>query len=166
MGRAWRRWAVVCGLGMAVLWGSAAVRARRTAAATDWLTGAGDRAAFRRALERKRPVRGLVLAKLWGMEQVNQIRGYRAGDEIIARAAESLRLVCGDGSDLYRIGGCTFVAVLPGGNGPAPDRAAARSARIYGAGQAGERLMVSWAAGPGTVQRLFRQADIRLRQAR
>lgn len=165
MDRAWRKRAVVCGFGMAALWGIIAAASHHTAVATDWLTGAGNRAAFRRALERKRPAGGLVLAKLWGMERVNQTMGYRAGDETIAHAAESLRLVCGAGSVLYRIGGRTFVVVLPKGNGPAPDQAAARSVQAYGAGQAGERLMVSWAEGPGTVQRLFRQADTRLRQA-
>ena len=165
MDGAWRKRAVVCGLGMAALWGICAITSRHTTVATDWLTGAGNRAAFRRALERKRPAGGLVLAKLWGMERLNQVMGYRAGDEALTHAAESLRLVCGAGSNLYRIGGRTFVVVLSGGNSPAPNQAAARSAQAYGAGQAGERLMVSWAEGPGTVQRLFRQADTRLRQA-
>lgn len=165
MDRAWRKWAVACGLGTAALWGLMAAASRRTMAAADWLTGAENRAAFRHALGRKRPAGGLVLAKLWGMEQVNQTRGYRVGDETIARAAESLRLACGAGSVLYRIGGCTFAAVMPRGDGPAPDQAAARSVQVYGSGRAGERLMVSWAAGPGSVRRLFRQADTRLRQA-
>lgn len=155
--------AIVCGLGMAGACIAIMAACRRSAGGTDWLTGAGDRAAFRNILRKSAPG-GIVLARLRGLGHINRTQGYRAGDEAISRAAKALRMGSGTGGALYRIGGRTFVLVLPRRSWGTPELAAARSVRAYGPGNAGERLDVGWAAGPGTVSELLSRAQVRLVQ--
>ena len=149
------------GLAAAALLGALALGRVRAEENTDWLTGAKNGAAFRRFLRRRWYAGGLVLARLQGLDELNRTLGYRAGDEALVRAAQTLR-ACGPGGRLYRIGGCTFALVLPAGKKGGPERAACQSTRAYGAGEAGDRLAVSWAAGPGRAAELLRQARDRL----
>ena len=155
--------AIACGLGMAGVCIALLAACRRSAGGTDWLSGAGDRAAFR-SMRKRRVPGGVVLARLRGVAHINRTQGYRAGDEAISRAAEALRMGGGTCGALYRIGGCTFVLVLPRRSCGTPELAAARSVRAYGLGNAGVRLDVGWAAGPGTVSELLSRARARLVQ--
>lgn len=154
-----KRRAFICGLGMAGAWIALMAICRRSAERTDWLTGAGDRDAFRQRMKRKRRIGALVLARLRNLGAVNRTLGYRAGDEAISRAAEVLRGCWRRSGDLYRIGGRTFVLVLPRQEESSLERMAGQSTRLYGTGAAGDTLAVTWAVGPDTVQALLRQAE-------
>lgn len=154
-----KRRAFICGLGMAGVWIALMAICRRSAERTDWLTGAGDRDAFRQRLKRNRRAGALVLARLRNLGAVNRTLGYRAGDEAISRAAEVLRGCWGRSGDLYRIGGRTFVLVLPRQEAASLEHMAGRSTQLYGTGAAGETLVLSWAVGPDNVQALLRQAE-------
>ena len=159
MDRDWaKRRAFICGLGMAGAWIALMAICRRSAERTDWLTGAGDRDAFRQRLKGRRYTGALVLARLRNLGAVNRTQGYRAGDEAISRAAEVLRRCWGRSGDLYRIGGRTFVLVLPRQETSALEHMAGQSARLYGTGAAGDTLVLTWAVGPDTLQALLGQA--------
>lgn len=153
-----KRRAFICGLGMAGAWIALMAICRRSAEGTDWLTGAGDQDAFRQRLKRNRRAGALVLARLRNLGAVNRTLGYRAGDEALSRAAEVLRGCWGRSGDLYRIGGRTFVLVLPRQEASALEHIAGRSERLYGTGAAGDTLVVTWAVGPDTLQALLGQA--------
>jgi diguanylate cyclase (GGDEF)-like protein len=55
----------------------------------------------------------VLMADIDGLKQVNDAFGHAAGDELIVRAADSLRKACRKEDVLCRIGGDEFVVLLP-----------------------------------------------------
>ena len=85
----------------------------------DSLTGVGNHRAFHEELRRQVEVArrrersvSLVLLDLDGFKQVNDSRGHRAGDEVLARVGAILA-DGRTGDRPYRIGGDEFAVVLP-----------------------------------------------------
>jgi len=89
-------------------------RAER-AAATDPLTGLGNRRALRQAWTRAGGRAGLVFIDLVGFKAVNEAHGHAAGDRLLAAVAGRLAAACPRGSLLVRFGGDEFVALDPCG---------------------------------------------------
>lgn len=90
-------------------------------ATTDALTGLHNRryglAELEKALQRSRRTGqtfSLVLFDLDGFKQVNDTRGHTAGDEVLKRAAGSLRRICREGDVLSRYGGDEFLLLAFG----------------------------------------------------
>jgi diguanylate cyclase (GGDEF)-like protein len=122
---------VAFGLGLlvlAVMWGVGLEGRRREAelkllegqAKTDSLTGAGNRRAFREALDR--PLLGdydplsrvsVALIDVVGLKHVNDTCGHNVGDERLKLVADCLRRLT-PGEQLFRIGGDDFAVVLAG----------------------------------------------------
>lgn len=98
----------------------AKVDALESAAFMDPLTGAGNRRALTRDIDRElarsfrhsRPV-CIVAIDVDGLKGINDTQGHAAGDEALRRLAlaltESLRV----GDSVYRVGGDEFVVLLP-----------------------------------------------------
>ncbi|MBM7516845.1 GGDEF domain-containing protein [Nocardioides nitrophenolicus] len=145
-------------------------RAARLAAAladTDALTGLMNRRGWDRLVEDAQervgafgdPVAVAVL-DLDGLKQVNDAEGHEAGDDLLRRAAEGLRLVAGDGDRLARYGGDEF-AILSN-NVPVADLPDHFARFVTSLREHGVEASLGHAfAGPGerTVREAFRQAD-------
>ncbi len=85
----------------------------------DGLTQVNNRNAMNQRVERllngedKRPVQmGVVYADLNGLKTVNDDKGHEAGDKLLVRAANLLKIVFDD-FEIYRVGGDEFVVFLP-----------------------------------------------------
>ncbi len=95
-------------------------------ATTDVLTGLRNRRWFSETVEQwcaapnPRPF-WLLYLDLDGFKGVNDTRGHRWGDMLLAQVARRFEEACGEGCELARLGGDEFVAALPGS-----DRAATR----------------------------------------
>lgn len=89
-------------------------RHMREQAATDALTGIGNRRALYERLEGElaagRSV-GLVLLDLDGFKPVNDAHGHAAGDRLLIAVAERLRTIAPDVATAYRLGGDEFAVV-------------------------------------------------------
>jgi diguanylate cyclase (GGDEF)-like protein len=90
-----------------------------TTAATDTLTGLGNRLALdaglrlaRSRIERQRESYGLLILDLDRFKAINDERGHLAGDEVLRTASEALRGVLRAGDSAYRYGGEEFVALI------------------------------------------------------
>jgi diguanylate cyclase (GGDEF)-like protein len=90
-----------------------------TTAATDMLTGLGNRLALdaglrlaRSRIERQRDSYGLLILDLDRFKAINDERGHLAGDEVLRTASEALRGVLRAGDSAYRYGGEEFVALI------------------------------------------------------
>jgi diguanylate cyclase (GGDEF)-like protein len=90
-----------------------------TTAATDGLTGLGNRLALdaglrlvRSRIERQRESYGLLILDLDRFKAINDERGHLAGDEVLRTASEALRRVLRAGDSAYRYGGEEFVALI------------------------------------------------------
>ena len=90
-----------------------------TTAATDMLTGLGNRLALdaglrlaRSRIERQRESYGLLILDLDRFKAINDERGHLAGDEVLRAASEALRGVLRAGDSAYRYGGEEFVALI------------------------------------------------------
>jgi diguanylate cyclase (GGDEF)-like protein len=90
-----------------------------TTAATDMLTGLGNRLALdaglrlaRSRIERQRESFGLLILDLDRFKAINDERGHLAGDEVLRTASEALRGVLRAGDSAYRYGGEEFVALI------------------------------------------------------
>jgi diguanylate cyclase (GGDEF)-like protein len=90
-------------------------RARREAA-TDPLTGLGNRRALARAWHRCRTPPRLLFIDLVGFKAVNDTHGHAAGDRLLVAVARRLGSACGRGVTLVRFGGDEFVAIDPAGS--------------------------------------------------
>ena len=64
-------------------------------------------------LESKKTPIGLVFLDINGLKKVNDNEGHLAGDQLIKRAAQTLKDVF-KGSDIFRVGGDEFVVILMG----------------------------------------------------
>lgn len=64
-------------------------------------------------LESKETPIGLVFLDINGLKKVNDNEGHLAGDNLIKRAAETLKHVF-EGNDIFRVGGDEFVVILAG----------------------------------------------------
>jgi len=80
-------------------------------ARTDWLTGAGNRRAFERALQGLSPGWGLVVVDVDGLKAINDTQGHHAGDRHLGEIARLLQAVLLQGG-LYRIGGDEFALLF------------------------------------------------------
>ena len=90
-----------------------------TTAATDMLTGLGNRLALDAALrlarsriERQHESYGLLILDLDRFKAINDERGHLAGDEVLRAASEALRGVLRAGDSAFRYGGEEFVALI------------------------------------------------------
>ncbi|KDB05898.1 diguanylate cyclase, partial [Burkholderia sp. lig30] len=87
-------------------------------AATDPLTGVGNRASFERAIERVLAIQSvksgntaLFLIDLDGFKQVNDAYGHAVGDELLQLFAKKLRANLRQGDTVARLGGDEFVVL-------------------------------------------------------
>ncbi len=94
--------------------------AAESAALSDPLTGLGNRRAFDRAVEREeaRCARfghraGVMILDLDGLKTVNDSSGHEAGDEMLQRAAATIRDTLRSADQAFRIGGDEFALLLP-----------------------------------------------------
>lgn len=94
--------------------------AAESAALSDPLTSLGNRRAFDRAVEREeaRCARfghraGVMILDLDGLKSVNDSRGHDAGDDLLRRAAETIRVTLRGADQAFRIGGDEFALLLP-----------------------------------------------------
>ncbi len=117
-----------------------------TEAATDALTGLGNRRALLRDLERvvndRHPERPAVLAlfDLDGFKSYNDSFGHPAGDALLARLGANLAVAVGDAGSAYRMGGDEFCVLATGAEG---EDFGALIARASGALRAsGERFSI------------------------
>ena len=90
-----------------------------TTAATDMLTGLGNRLALdaglrlaRSRIERQGESYGLLILDLDRFKAVNDERGHLAGDDVLRAASDALRGVLRAGDTAYRYGGEEFVALI------------------------------------------------------
>ena len=90
-----------------------------TTAATDMLTGLGNRLALdaglrlaRSRIERQRESYGLVILDLDRFKAINDERGHLAGDDVLRVTSEALRRALRAGDTAYRYGGEEFVALI------------------------------------------------------
>ena len=94
-----------------------------TEAATDALTGLGNRRALLRDLERvvndRHPERPSVLAlfDLDGFKSYNDSFGHPAGDALLARLGANFAVAVGDAGSAYRMGGDEFCVLATGAEG-------------------------------------------------
>ncbi len=90
-----------------------------TTAATDMLTGLGNRLALdaglrlaRSRIERQGESYGLLILDLDRFKAINDERGHLAGDDVLRAASDALRGVLRAGDTAYRYGGEEFVALI------------------------------------------------------
>ena len=90
-----------------------------TTAATDMLTGLGNRLALdaglrlaRTRIQRQQDHYGLLILDLDHFKAINDERGHLAGDEVLRATSEALRGVLRAGDSAYRYGGEEFVALI------------------------------------------------------
>ncbi len=81
-------------------------------ARTDWLTGAGNRRAFERALEGLSPGWGLIVVDVDGLKAINDTQGHHVGDRHLREIARRLQAALVRGQ-LYRVGGDEFALLFP-----------------------------------------------------
>lgn len=96
------------------------LRAQRLAqrmAATDPLTGIGNRAAFETATAAMRPASpfGLVSVDLDRFKAVNDTFGHLIGDKVLCEVARRL-IVAADGHPVFRMGGDEFMILITDGD--------------------------------------------------
>ena len=122
--------------------------------------------------ERGRPF-SVVALDVDGLKQVNDGRGHEAGDRVLKRVAETLRLQL-RGADLaIRLGGDEFLALLPGTRHVQAQAVAARLRRAvetHDWSDVGDEISIScgaaeWQTGQGGAD-VAKAADVRLYEAK
>ncbi len=93
-------------------------------AATDPLTGLGNRSALRRRLDAATGDVTLVAIDLDGFKPVNDVHGHATGDQVLQVVAERLRSVVREDDLVVRFGGDEFAVVL------APDASEEAAGRL------------------------------------
>jgi diguanylate cyclase (GGDEF)-like protein len=93
---------------------TAALADATTAAATDVLTGLGNRRALDHAVEATPPhgERGILMIDIDHFKHVNDTYGHGVGDRVLAHVAETLQLELRGEDQGFRTGGEEFVAIL------------------------------------------------------
>lgn len=114
----------VLNIGLLAMPGERDAAALRTAALTDPLTGAGNRAALA-DLERNGIAAGtgVILLDVDRFKQINDAQGHAAGDALLVALARLAAAALPAGARLFRLGGDEFIAVLPPGGGAVRDSA-------------------------------------------
>lgn len=94
--------------------------AAESAALSDPMTGLGNRRAFERAVDQEEArcarfghLAAIMVLDLDGLKDVNDSWGHAAGDDLLRRAGESIRLTLRSADQAFRIGGDEFALVLP-----------------------------------------------------
>ena len=94
--------------------------AAESAALSDELTGLGNRRAFERAVEKEEArcarfghLAGVMILDLDELKAVNDTRGHEAGDQLLRRAASTVRATLRGADQAFRIGGDEFALLLP-----------------------------------------------------
>jgi diguanylate cyclase (GGDEF)-like protein len=158
------------------------IRAVEAVALTDTLTGLPNRRAL---FEHFRVIEAggglfepttLLILDLSGLKWVNDVLGYRVGDQMVIRSAAVFADMLGEGVFLARLGGDAFVALLPGSlaeealqalHGEISARMKARVLVDQSGAQIGVNIgAVSSAVSPGPCEALLRLADIALSVAK
>jgi diguanylate cyclase (GGDEF)-like protein len=112
------------------------------AAYHDPLTGLPNRAELWRQFASASDDRyAVLLVDLDGFKAVNDTYGHLAGDELLCRVAERLRLVCGPEATVARLGGDEFAVLLPHADG-------ARAAEVADGVRDAFRWEVALSTGP------------------
>ncbi len=142
-------------------------------AATDRLTGLGNRHTFDELVEREferarranEPL-SLVLGDLDGFKAVNDRYGHRAGDEVLRRVAAVLGENCRRAEPPLRLGGDEFAFVLVATDAAVAHHFAERVREAIRAEFAGDALPITFSLGLASYPRhspgladLFRAAD-------
>ncbi|GAA0502650.1 GGDEF domain-containing protein [Deinococcus depolymerans] len=85
-------------------------------AATDSLTGLGNRRSFERALNTALHAGPclLVSTDLDGLKRLNDSEGHPRGDALLRRFAQALRAAFPPQASVFRLGGDEFMVILPG----------------------------------------------------
>lgn len=88
----------------------------QTEAATDPLTGLGNRRAFERALRESLQAGPclLISTDLDGLKRVNDTEGHPRGDALLRAFASALRATFQPGGLVFRLGGDEFMVIVPG----------------------------------------------------
>ena len=96
------------------------VDAAESAALSDPLTSLGNRRAFDLAIDREEArcarfghLAGVMVMDLDGLKRVNDTSGHVAGDELLRRAAATIRATLRGSDQAFRIGGDEFALLLP-----------------------------------------------------
>jgi diguanylate cyclase (GGDEF)-like protein len=81
----------------------------------DQLTGLGNRHGMNHHIASMKPEQsiGIVYCDVMGLKHLNDSKGHQAGDELLVRAANSLKRVFGEYS-LFRVGGDEFLVLCSG----------------------------------------------------
>ena len=118
---------------------------------TDPLTGTATRDVLERALRRlagpsvsadPRPVHAAcLLVDVVGLKAANAVEGFSRGDDLLRRAADSLRTIAPTARVIARLGGDELVALF---TGPRARDEADAACRLAG-GVASPRLRAAWA---------------------
>ena len=92
------------------------IRELRQQSEQDALTGLKNRMAFAAAAH-KIEVRGedstVLVCDIDGLKWINDSMGHQVGDEVIRQAASALVACCPKYTQIYRMGGDEFIALLP-----------------------------------------------------
>ena len=132
----------------------------------DQQTRLGNRYALQRFVDEEYCVEmslGVMFCDVTGLKRVNDEQGHKAGDVMIARAAESLREIY-DGYQCFRFGGDELLALCPGiseketgDKGELLKLAAKEKGIVLSVGTA-------WAAGAANIDSLLSEAETRMYQ--
>ncbi len=160
--------------GAALLGDSVKAATYKLLAYADTMTMLLNRAAFDRDMEELRKGTGdhrcvsLLLFDLNNLKQTNDTQGHMAGDDMIVRFAESMRVVFEGIGQIYRIGGDEFAVLIYDREDREEKKAAELIGRLkekcsidFSAGYAYQELSKAAAAN---TRELFRTADMRMYQ--
>ena len=135
----------------------------------DVLTGLYNRFYFEEELARLERGRGypvsIISVDVNGLKQINDRRGHAAGDELLQKTAQVLRLAFRNEDMIARIGGDEFVVVLPAADAAAVEKALLRiRGQLQTYNQVSPDPLVSLSLGAATGDRGRALGDV-LREA-
>jgi len=135
----------------------------------DVLTGLYNRFYFEEELARLERGRGypvsIISVDVNGLKQINDRRGHAAGDELLQKTAQVLRLAFRNEDMIARIGGDEFVVVLPAADAAAAEKALLRiRGQLQTYNQVSPDPLVSLSLGAATGDRGRALGDV-LREA-
>ena len=130
----------------------------------DQQTGLGNRHAFHRFIDHMEQNKslGIIFCDITGLKRTNDTLGHKAGDEIISRAAESMRQVF-DSNMLFRFGGDEMVALCPGIKEEELQEKAEQIRKVSQLNGANMAFGVAWApAGSVDIDRLMSESETQM----